>query len=247
MPPPTERQHRDAVRRAEERTAAYRGRHASWLVSLGMVRREGAGFRVRDICARLRRPSYRVWRDRSGRARCECEDFAASDQEPPRDCAHITAARLLTSAEKYRSLRALLSDAAARSAERAASRTQPRAQRLPRKPELLAERCSLTAVTDALDAVAPAWRHQVLLVARHGPRRVKVVVAITTGNITRLGTGWGNLDTPYGVQKAEDDATKHAAVRIRPVALALRESGGRPRAPRPARPTRNSNRPERNR
>lgn len=233
MPTPSERQYEDALRRAEERRAAYRARHAQALASLGMVIRRGDRFRVRDITARTRRPAYTVWRhSKTRRVRCTCEDYKARRGEDPKyRCAHVLAVKAHLEAE---SARAAAAESAAPVVEISAKGTPParetkpanrRRPRLPRDPDLLAVRSAWTDVADTLDRVAPRWSHRVMLVAKYGASRVKVVAAVTVNNVSRLGTGWG-APNAAGVRKAEDEALKKAATRFRAVALALMEAGG---------------------
>jgi hypothetical protein len=235
MPIPSERQYEDALRRAEERRAAYRARHAQALASLGMVIRRGDRFHVREVSARARRPAYTVWRhSKTKRVRCNCEDYKARRGDDPNyRCAHVLAVKAHLEAERARA-----EDAAAESAPpaveistrsaAAARRPKPanrRRPRLPRDPDLLALRCAWKEVADTLDRVAARWSHRVMLVAKSGTSRIKVVAAVTIDNVTRLGTGWGALGAA-GVLKAEDEALKKAATRFRAVAFELMEAGG---------------------
>lgn len=232
MPTPSERQYEDALRRAEERRVAYRDRHARALASLGMVIRRGDRFRVRDITARTRRPAYTVWRhSKTRRVRCNCEDYKARRRDDPKyRCAHVLAVKAHLEAESARAAAAesaapvveISSKGAAARETRPANRRRPR---LPRDPDLLAVRSAWTDVADTLDHIAPRWSHHVVLVAKSGTSRVKVVAAVTVENVTRLGTGWG-APNAAGVRKAEDEALKKAATRFRAVALALMEAGG---------------------
>lgn len=233
MPTPSERQYEDALRRAEERRAAYRARHAQALASLGMVIRRGDRFRVRDITARTRLPAYTVWRhSKTRRVRCNCEDYKARRRDDPKyRCAHVLAVKAHLEAE---SARAAAAESAAPVVEISARGAAParetkpanrRRPRLPRDPDLLAVRSAWTDVADTLDRVAPRWSHRLMLVAKYGASRVKVVAAVTVNNVTRLGTGWG-APNAAGVRKAEDEALKKAATRFRAVALALMEAGG---------------------
>lgn len=233
MPTESERQYENALRRAKERRAAYRDRHARTLASLGMVIRRGDRFRVREITARTRRPAYTVWRHSKTRwVRCTCEDYKARRGDDPKyRCAHVLAVKAHLEAERGRA--AAVESAAPVieiSAKRAvaARETKPanrRRPRLPRDPDLLAVRSAWTDIADTLDRVALHWSHHVMLVAKYGASLVKVVAAVTVDNVTRLGTGWGALGAA-GVRKAEDEALKKAATRFRAVALALMEAGG---------------------
>lgn len=232
MPTPSERQYEDALRRAEERRAAYRARHAQALASLSMVIRRGDRFRVRDISARVRRPAYTVWRhSKTRRVRCNCEDYKSRRGEDLKyRCAHVLAVKAHLEAESARAAAESAAPVIEISTKGAAParETKPanrRRQRLPRDPDLLAVRSAWTDVADTLDRVAPRWSHRVMLVAKYGTSRVKVVAAVTVDNVTRLGTGWG-APNAAGVRKAEDEALKKAAARFRAVALALMEAGG---------------------
>ena len=233
MPTPSERQYADALRRAEERRAAYRDRHARALASLGMVIRRGDHFHVREVSARARRPAYTVWRhSKTRRVRCNCEDYKARRGDDPKyRCAHVLAVKAHLEAERARAAAAEAAPPVAEISTRSsasARQTGPairRRPRLPRDPDLLASRCAWKDVADTLDRVAARWSHRVMLVAKSGTSRVKVVAAVTVDNVTRLGTGWG-APNAAGVLKAEDEALKKAATRFRAVAFTLMEAGG---------------------
>lgn len=226
----SERQYKELVRRAAERAAAYRERHARSLVSLGMVLRTQDGFRVRDIARNLNRPAFNVSRStETNTVVCDCNEFRARVKEEGRfRCAHILAVKLhLESRAGAASAQVLEFKTRAQPAKAAEDRQGGSNRgRLPRSPQLLADRCTLTMVTEALDRVAPEWQHHILYAAGSGPSRVKVIAAVTIGNITRMGTGWGDLRSPFGLQRAEESATKRAATQFRAVALELINSGG---------------------
>lgn len=211
----------------------YRARHAQTLAALGLVIRRGDRFRVRDISARARRPAYTVWRhSKTRRVRCTCEDYKARRRDDPKyRCAHVLAVKAHLEAEISRATAAESAAPVIEISTKGATparKTKPanrRRPRLPRDPDLLAVRSAWADVADTLDRVATRWSHRVMLVAKHGASRVKVVAAVTVDNVTRLGTGWGALGEA-GVRKAEDEALKKAATRFRAVALALMEAGG---------------------
>lgn len=218
------RLYKELVRRAEERTSAYRDRHARSLVSLGMVRRTSRGYHVRDIARRQLRPSFDVRRDpKTGRARCQCEEFEQRVKSEPRfRCAHILAAKYYAESLAAAGVARILKfEARQQTAPKRERRGHP-----PRDPQQLADYYTWTEVAEALDRVDPRWSQQILLAAPSGHNRVKVIVAITIGRVTKLGNGWGNALTPEGIKKAEDDAMKRAATQFRPVRLELTNPGG---------------------
>lgn len=68
-------------------------------------------------------------------------------------------------------------------------------------------------VADILDEAAPSWAHTVKDIRQIGDL-ITVVVAITIDGVTREGIGTGPARSEIGIQKAEHDALKRAAVKF---------------------------------
>jgi hypothetical protein len=224
----SERQYKEAVRRASEREAERRVRHARYLAASGMVRRTAEGFRVRDIRFRSLLPAYDVWRDpATRRVTCNCEELKAHAAQPTFRCAHIHAVKFFLEGrepaqeQKAEQTAQIIPFDPARRPDHGAA---PFSLKLSRAK--LASTCTWGEVATALDRVAPRWGYQVLLVAPAGPLRVKVIASLTIGQVTKMGTGWGSSRSPLGIQRAEDEALRQAAIQFRPVAAALINSGG---------------------
>lgn len=222
----SEHRYKEALRRASEREAGRRDRHARYLAANGMVRRTIEGFHVRDIRFRLLKPAYNVWRDpATRRVTCDCEELKErAGTQPTFRCAHIFAVKYFLDERKQaaeQTAQIIPFDPSRRPAGRAAV---PFSLKLNRAK--LANTCTGGDVANALDRVAPLWSYRVLLIAPVGPLRVKVIASLTIGQMTRMGTGWGSSHNALGIQRAEDEALRQAAIQFRPVAAALADGGG---------------------
>ena len=78
----------------EKNTGERRDKRAKSIAAMGLVNREGDRFRVATPSLRGKQTSYEVWRDESGKIRCNCLEFeenAVSDLAFR--CEHILAVK----------------------------------------------------------------------------------------------------------------------------------------------------------
>ena len=59
----------------EKNTSEKREKRAKSIAAMGLVNREGDKFRVSTPSLRGRQTSYEVWRNETGRIRCNCLEF----------------------------------------------------------------------------------------------------------------------------------------------------------------------------
>jgi hypothetical protein len=78
----------------EKNTSEKREKRAKSIAAMGLVNREGDKFRVSTPSLRGRQTSYEVWRNETGRIRCNCLEFEeAAVSDPAFRCEHILAVK----------------------------------------------------------------------------------------------------------------------------------------------------------
>lgn len=79
---------------AEKNSTDRKVKRAQSIAAMGLVNRDGDKFRVSTPSLRGRQTSYEVWRDQSGKIRCNCLEFEESfANDPAFRCEHILAVK----------------------------------------------------------------------------------------------------------------------------------------------------------
>jgi hypothetical protein len=82
------------IGQVKDRKAVLRDKRAQGIAAMGLVAREGDRFLVTAPALRGRRISFEVWRDESGKVRCNCGEFTEQfTADPGFRCEHILAVK----------------------------------------------------------------------------------------------------------------------------------------------------------
>jgi hypothetical protein len=204
---------------------------AKAIAAMGLVERDYEGFNV--VSPGIKKETFRIFRDESGRVRCTCAEFEERAVEETRfRCEHILAVKFhLEPPEEASGPVAGSGDWSPAEDEDVIS--MPFVETLRElsqavSPELVKQRVGWRdragrehevdyvewhAVADLLDRICPDWAHQVTGVKQIGDF-VAVTASITIRGVTRQGVGTGSAYDEKGIKKAEHDALKRAAVKF---------------------------------
>lgn len=212
---------------------------AKAIAAMGLVERDFDGFNVGS--PNMKKETFKIWRDESGRVCCTCTEFEARSREDARfRCEHILAVKfhLEPPAEamseivsesneqgETENISALQIDRPSRAANFS---LVLRELSYSVSPDLIRQRVGWRdsagrehevdyvewhTVADLLDRICPDWSHQVTQVKQIGDF-VAVTASITIHEVTRQGVGTGSAYDEKGIKKAEHDALKRAAVKF---------------------------------
>ena len=204
---------------------------AKAIAAMGLVERDYEGFNV--VSPGIKKETFRIFRDETGRVRCTCAEFEERAGEDPRfRCEHILAVKFhLEPPEEAVGPVAVSGDPSQAEDEDVIS--MPFVETLKElshavSPEIVKQRIGWRdragrehevdyvewhAVADLLDRICPDWAHQVMGIKQIGDF-VAVTASITIKGVTRQGVGTGSAYDEKGIKKAEHDALKRAAVKF---------------------------------
>lgn len=216
------------------REETRRRQRAVGFVALGLVHRVGDRFLVEEPSFQRTKPFHFAWRDHTGRVRCTCPDYEAHARRRPKyRCVHILAAKHAVETGRVREGEReltptpapggkVLSFEAHRTLRRHVQAAEEgRKRRAPAALAKVAPELPWHAVADTLDAVAPTWSHHVEEITPYGTALLSVTASITIRGVTHRGTGRGSSRHDLGLQRAEQQALKHAAIQFPEIAAAL--------------------------
>jgi hypothetical protein len=212
---------------------------AKAIAAMGLVERDFDGFNV--VSPNMKKETFKIWRDKSGRVCCTCPEFETRSAEDARfRCEHILAVKFhleppaedtseinseSTEQDEAESVSAITVDRRSSAANFSA---MLRELSDAVSPEMIRQRVGWRdsagrehevdyvewhTVADLLDRICPDWSHQVTKVKQIGDF-VAVTASITIHEVTRQGVGTGSAYDEKGIKKAEHDALKRAAVKF---------------------------------